>query len=176
MTPVIFQKAIERFGNVLLHLFGTAETVGQTTILKTEDVATAIESGPTWKFLSSCGRSFVDMQSVVVDEHDRPVSPGTVGEIKVRGLGTTLGYWNKEDETRKDFRDGWYYPLDMCRVDEKGFIYVVDRKKDMIITGGENVYPAEVENVLYKHPDVSQAAVIGTRGSKMGRSGNGVGG
>ena len=167
VTPVIFQKAIERFGNVLLHLFGTAETVGQTTILKTEDVATAIESG-NMEILGSCGRSFADMQSVVVDENDQPVSPGTVGEIKVRGLGNTLGYWNKEDETRKDFRDGWYYPLDMCRVDEKGFIYVVDRKKDMIITGGENVYPAEVENVLYKHPDVSQAAVIGTPDRKWG--------
>ena len=108
------------------------------------------------------------MQSVVVDENDQPVSPGMVGEIKVRGLGTTLGYWNKEDETRKDFRNGWYYPLDMCRIDAEGFIYVVDRKKDMIITGGENVYPAEVENVLYKHPDISQAAVIGTPDRKWG--------
>ena len=167
VTPVIFQKAIERFGNVFLHLFGTTETVGQTTILKTEDVAKALESGHT-EILGSCGRSFIDMQSVVVDENDQPVSPGMVGEIKVRGLGTTLGYWNKTSETKKDFRNGWYYPLDMCRIDDKGFIYVVDRKKDMIITGGENVYPAEVENVLYKHPGISQAAVIGAPDRKWG--------
>ena len=167
VTPVVFEKAIERFGNVFLHLFGTTETVGQTTILKTEDVAKALESGNT-EILGSCGRSFSDMQSVVVDEKDQPVQPGMVGEIKVRGLGTTLGYWNKEEETKKDFRNGWYYPLDLCRIDEKGFIYVVDRKKDMIITGGENVYPAEVENVLYKHPGVGQAAVIGTPDRKWG--------
>ncbi len=167
VTPVVFQRAIERFGNVFLHLFGTTETVGQATILKTEDVAKALESGDT-EILGSCGRSFADMQSMVVDEDDRPVSPGQVGEIKVRGLGTTLGYWDKDEETKSVFRNGWYYPLDLCRIDEKGFIYVVDRKKDMIITGGENVYPAEVENVLYKYPKVSQAAVIGTPDRKWG--------
>ena len=167
VTPVVFQKAIERFGNVFLHLFGTTETVGQTTILKTEDVAKALESGKT-EILGSCGRSFADMQSVVVDEKDQPVSAGMVGEMKVRGLGTTLGYWNRESDTRAVYRNGWYYPLDLCRIDDEGFIYVVDRKKDMIITGGENVYPAEVENVLYKHPQVSQAAVIGMQDRKWG--------
>ncbi|WP_028321034.1 class I adenylate-forming enzyme family protein [Desulfatiglans anilini] len=168
VTPVVFQRAIERFGNVFLHLFGTTETVGQATILRTEEIAQALADGDT-EILSSCGRSFADMQSVVVDENDRPVPPGVVGEIKVRGLGTTLGYWNKPAETRKDFRDGWYYPLDLCRMDEKGFIYVVDRKKDMIITGGENVYPAEVENVLYKHPTVAQAAIVGMPDDRWGQ-------
>jgi len=167
VTPVIFQRAIERFGNVWVHLFGTTETVGQTTILKTEDIAEALSTGNT-AILGSCGRSFADMQSQVVDSDDRPVAPGEVGEMKVRGLGATLGYWNKPEETRNDFRNGAYYSQDLCRVDEQGFIYVVDRKKDMIITGGENVYPAEVENVLYKHPDVSMAAVIGFPDEKWG--------
>ncbi|BEQ14147.1 class I adenylate-forming enzyme family protein [Desulfoferula mesophila] len=167
VTPVVFQRAIERFGNVWVHLFGTTETVGQTTILKTEDIADALATGNT-EILGSCGRSFADMQSMVVDGDDRPVAPGEVGEMKVRGLGTTLGYWNKPDETRNDFRNGAYYSQDLCRVDEQGFIYVVDRKKDMIITGGENVYPAEVENVLYKHPSVSMAAVIGTPDERWG--------
>lgn len=167
VTPVVFQRAIQRFGNVWIHLFGTTETVGQTTILRTEDIEDAFNTGNT-DILGSCGRSFADMQSMVVDENDNPVPPGVVGEMKVRGLGTTLGYWNKEAETRKDFRNGAYYSLDLCRVDERGFIYVVDRKKDMIITGGENVYPAEVENVLYKHPQVSMAAVIGTPDEKWG--------
>ncbi len=167
VTPVVFQRAIERFGNVWVHLFGTTETVGQTTILKTEDIADALASGKT-EILGSCGRSFADMESRVVDADDRPVAPGEVGEMKVRGLGTTLGYWNKPEETRNDFRNGAYYSQDLCRVDEQGFIYVVDRKKDMIITGGENVYPAEVENVLYKHPGVSMAAVIGTPDQRWG--------
>jgi len=167
VTPVVYERAVKRFGNVFLHLFGTTETVGQTTILKTEDIARALASGNT-EILASCGRSFADMESVVVDENDVPVAPGVVGEMKVRGLGTTLGYWQKAAETSQVYRNGWYYPLDLCRVDEQGYIYVVDRKKDMIITGGENVYPAEVENALYKHPDIAQAAVVGLPDSRWG--------
>jgi acyl-CoA synthetase (AMP-forming)/AMP-acid ligase II len=169
VTPVVFQKAIEIYGNVFIHLFGTSETVGQTTILKLTDVARALESGRT-EILASCGRSFADMESVVVDEHDNPTPPGVVGELKVRGLGNTIGYWRKKAETEAVFRHGWYYPLDLCRVDEEGFIYIVDRKKDMIITGGENVYPAEVENVLYRHPAVAQAAVIALPDKKWGEA------
>lgn len=160
VTPVIYKNAIEIFGNVFIHLFGTSETVGHTSILMPQDVAKAMDTGND-EIFSSCGRSSPDMQSVVVDENDVPIEPGQVGEIKVRGLGTTLGYWRKEEATKEVYRDGWYYPLDLCKVDENGFIYVVDRKKDMIITGGENVYPAEVENVLYKHPGIRLAAVIG---------------
>ena len=169
VTPVVYEKAINKFGNVFIHLHGTSETVGQTTILKTADIAAALASGNTG-LLASCGRSFADMECVVVDENDNPVLPGEVGEIKVRGLGTTMGYWNKAEETRAAYKNGWYYPLDLCRVDEDGFIYIVDRKKDMIITGGENVYPAEVENVLYKNPAVMQAAVIGTPDDKWGEA------
>ncbi len=167
VTPVIYKKAIQIFGNVFIHLFGTTETVGLTTILTTKDIANALDSGDD-EIFSSCGRSSADMQSVVVDENDNIVSPGVVGEIKVRGLGTTLGYWNKEDATKEVYRNGWYYPLDLCKLDKEGFIHVVDRKKDMIITGGENVYPAEIENVLYKHPAVAQAAVIGLEDRKWG--------
>lgn len=167
VTPVIYKKAIGIFGNVFIHLFGTSETVGHTAILTPRDVAKAMVSGNDDIF-SSCGRSSPDMQSVVVDQNDEPVEPGQVGEIKVRGLGTTLGYWRKEEATEEVYRDGWYYPLDLCRVDQDGFIYVVDRKKDMIITGGENVYPAEVENVIYKHPGVRLAAVIGLPDHKWG--------
>ena len=169
VTPVVFQKAIKIYGNVFIHLFGTSETVGQTTILKTSDVARALASNKS-EILASCGRSFADMESIVVDEDDNPVVPGVVGELKVRGLGNTIGYWRKEAETKAVFRNGWYYPLDLCKVDDEGFIYVVDRKKDMIITGGENVYPAEVENVLYRHPEVGQAAVIALPDEKWGEA------
>jgi acyl-CoA synthetase (AMP-forming)/AMP-acid ligase II len=167
VTPVVYQKAIQRFGNIFMHFFGTTETVGQTNILRLKDIEKALKDGKT-EILASVGRSFTDMESVVVDESDQPVPPGVIGEIKVRGLGTTLGYWKKEDQTNQVYRDGWYYPLDLCKVDEEGFIYVVDRKKDMIITGGENVYPAELENVLYKHPEVAQAAAIGLPDKKWG--------
>ncbi len=169
VTPVVFQKAIKIYGNIFIHLFGTSETVGQATILRLDDVEKALAEGNN-DILASCGRSFVDMESIVVDENDQPTAPGAVGELKVRGLGNCLGYWRKEAETAAVFRNGWYYPLDLCRVDDKGFIYVVDRKKDMIITGGENVYPAEVENVLYRHPKVSQAAVIALPDAKWGEA------
>ncbi len=169
VTPVVFQKAILIYGNVFIHLFGTSETVGQTTILRTFDVARALAVGKS-EILASCGRSFTDMESLVVDQNDKPVVPGEVGELKVRGLGNTIGYWRKEAETEAVFRDGWYYPLDLCKVDDEGFIYIVDRKKDMIITGGENVYPAEVENVLYRHPAVGQAAVIALPDAKWGEA------
>ena len=167
VAPVIFEKAIKKFGNIFIHLFGTSETVGQATLLRLTDIDMALSTGRT-EILGSCGRSCADMESQVVDEQDRLVPPGVVGEIRVRGVGVTRGYWNKESETAKVFRNGWYYPLDLCRTDEQGFIYVVDRKKDMIITGGENVYPAEVENVLYMHPGVVQAAVIGMPDEKWG--------
>jgi acyl-CoA synthetase (AMP-forming)/AMP-acid ligase II len=169
VTPVIFKKAIERFGNIFIHGFGTTETVGTVCLLKTEEVADALASGRI-EILSSCGRSYTDMQVQVVDENDAPVSAGVEGEISVRGLGVTLGYWNKERETRAAYKNGWFRTGDLGRMDEQGFMYVVGRKKDMIITGGENVFPAEVENILYKHPAVSQAAVVGLMHAKWGES------
>jgi len=156
----VYKKAIEKFGNIFIHLFGTTETVGTTNLLKLEWIDEHLKKGNI-KILGSVGKSAVDTVTVVVDDNDNPVAPGEIGEIKIKSLGNTLGYWKKEDETKKVYRNGWYYPLDLCKVDEDGFIYIVDRKKDMIITGGENVYPTEVENILYMHKDISQAAVVG---------------
>lgn len=160
VTPAVFEKAIEKFGNIFVHGFGTTETVGSVSILRTLEVEQALSEGRP-EILGSCGRSYMDTQAEVVDDNDLKVPPGIIGEIRVRGLGMTLGYWHKEEETRHAFRNGWYYTEDLGRVDERGFIYIVGRKKDMIISGGENVFPAEVENVLYRHPAVEQAAVIG---------------
>jgi acyl-CoA synthetase (AMP-forming)/AMP-acid ligase II len=84
-----------------------------------------------------------------------------VGEIIVKGDTITPGYWNLPEETEQAIRDGWLYTGDLAVMDEEGYVNIVDRKKDMIITGGENVYSTEVENVLYMHPDVLEAAVIG---------------
>ncbi len=169
VTPVVFQRAIERFGNIFIHAFGATETVGSVTILKTDVVKQALAEGRR-EILYSCGSSYADMQVEVVKEDGSPLPPGDVGEIRVRGLGTTQGYWHKEEETRRSFRGGWYYTEDLGRADERGLFYVVGRKKDMIITGGENVIPAEVENALYKHPAVAQAAVIGLADELWGES------
>ena len=91
----------------------------------------------------------------------KDVPPGSVGEIVYRGQQVTLGYWHNPQATAEAFRGGWFHSGDLVRSDEEGFLYVVDRKKDMIITGGENVYCVEVENALAWHPAVAELAVIG---------------
>jgi len=169
VSAVVFQRAIERFGNIFIHGFGTTETVGTISLLRTSDVATALKNGNIDIF-KSCGRSYIDTVAEVVGDDDKPVEAGIIGEIRTKGLGTTRGYWNNEVDTRRHFRNGWYYTEDLATTDDQGFIYIVGRKKDMIITGGENVFPAEVENILFKHPDVMEAAVIGTQDPMWGEA------
>ena len=102
----------------------------------------------------------------VVDEENEDVDSGEVGEIIVQSKSIMSGYWRKPEDTAKTIIDGWLHTGDMGYYDENGFIYIVDRKKDMIITGGENVFPREVEEVLYRHPAVLEAAVIGVPDEK----------
>ncbi len=97
----------------------------------------------------------------IVDDHDQDVEPGVVGEIIVKSKGVLKEWWHKPEETAETIVDGWVHTGDMGRYDEKGYIYIVDRKKDMICSGGENIYPREVEEVLYQHPAVHEAAVFG---------------
>ena len=97
----------------------------------------------------------------MVDAQNIDVSPGEVGEIIVQGDNIMKGYWKLPKETEKILKKGWLYTGDMATVDEEGYIFIVDRKKDMIISGGENIYPREVEEVLYEHPDILEATVIG---------------
>jgi long-chain acyl-CoA synthetase len=106
----------------------------------------------------------------IVDADDQPVPPGTVGEIVVRGDTVMMGYWNRPEETAKAVVDGWMHTGDGGYMDEDGFVYVVDRIKDMIITGGENVYSTEVENVVAQYPGVLQCAVIGVPDPRWGEA------
>ncbi len=111
--------------------------------------------------LRSGGQAAPHSELRIVDTGGNPVPTGTVGEICVRGGHVMQGYWNKPAETAAVLRDGWYHTGDGGYLDENGFVFVVDRLKDMIVTGGENVYSAEVESALSKHPAVAQSAVIG---------------
>ncbi|HEY6790694.1 MAG TPA: long-chain fatty acid--CoA ligase, partial [Trebonia sp.] len=99
---------------------------------------------------------------------DGEVTPGEIGEIAIRGHNVMKGYWNRPDATAAVTRDGWFRTGDLARLDEDGFYYIVDRKKDMIIRGGYNVYPREVEEVLYEHPAVLEAAVVGVPHPALG--------
>jgi long-chain acyl-CoA synthetase len=97
----------------------------------------------------------------VVDDDSQDVPQGDVGEILIRGHNVMKGYWNRPQDTAEAIRDGWLYTGDMGRVDEDGYFFIVDRKKELIIRGGYNVYPREIEEVLYEHPAVREVAVIG---------------
>ena len=109
----------------------------------------------------SIGTPIAGVEMKVVDEHDDEVAQGEVGEIVIRGHNVMSGYWQRPDSTEEAIRDGWFHSGDMARVDEDGYFFIVDRKKDMIIRGGYNVYPREVEEVLYEHPAVREVAVVG---------------
>ncbi len=120
--------------------------------------------------LASAGRAAINMQIKIVDEDDNEAPCGVAGELCVRGEGVMKGYWNKPDESAWSLRGGWQHTGDVCKMDGDGFLYYVDRKKDMIKTGGENVYSKEVEDVLYTHPAVGEAAVIGVPDEKWGEA------
>ncbi len=115
----------------------------------------------------SVGRAQFHVETRIVDENDRDVPTGQVGELVVRGPNVFTGYWGLPEATAEAFRGGWFHTGDMGRMDTEGFITLVDRKKDMIISRGENVYPIEVEQVLYRHPAVREVAVVGVPHAKF---------
>ena len=120
--------------------------------------------------VGSVGLPFIDTEIRIVDqetgERDMPI--GEAGEILIKGPQVMKGYWNRPEETKASLRDGWLYTGDIGRMDEDGYLFIVDRKKDMVITGGFNVYPRDVEEVLYEHPKVLEAGVIGVPDERSG--------
>lgn len=120
--------------------------------------------------LTSAGRATASAEVRIVDAEDREVARGEIGEVVVRGPMVMLGYWNQPEQTARALRGGWMHTGDAAYMDEEGFIFIVDRVKDMIITGGENVYSTEVENAVYKHPAVRECAVIGIPDERWGEA------
>ena len=107
-------------------------------------------------------------ETKIVDDAGAPVEPGAIGELAVKGPGVMKSYYNDPEATAAVLRDGWLLTGDMARTDEDGFIHLVDRKKDVIITGGENIYPVQVEDFLHRHPDIKDVAVIGLPDERLG--------
>jgi long-chain acyl-CoA synthetase len=118
--------------------------------------------------LGSVGQPIPGVQVAIHDDDDRPVPTGELGEVCVRGPNVMLGYYRLPDETARTLRGGWLHTGDVGRLDPDNFLYIVERKKDLIIRGGFNIYPREVEEVLYAHPHVAEAAVVGMRDPLMG--------
>ena len=120
--------------------------------------------------VGSIGLPFPSVDAMAVDPEGNPLPPGEVGELAVKGPNVMMGYWNRPEETAQTLKDGWLFTGDVARMDEEGYFYIVDRKKDMIIAGGYNIYPREVEEVLYQHPAVKEAAVVGVPDAYRGET------
>lgn len=167
MAPALLEKALELFGPIMVQGYGSGETCALVTMLNERDHFEAIEGDG--RRLASCGRSYFDEDDVrVVDEDGHPVAPGEIGEIIVRGPTVMKGYWRAPALTAEVLDGAFYRTGDLATVDEDGYLYIVDRKKEMIISGGFNVYPLEVERVLYAHPSVLEAAAIGVPNEHWG--------
>ncbi len=165
----LLRRAIALFGCEFSHAYGATETAGTVISLPPGDHD---PDGPTPERLRSCGRPLPWVELELVDpETDQPVAPGEVGEIRIRSGMVTQGYWRKPAETAATITlDGWLKTGDAAYCDSDGFVFIHDRYKDMIVSGGENIYPTEIENVLGAHPQVGQVAVIGVPHAKWGET------
>jgi long-chain acyl-CoA synthetase len=166
ISEAVLQRAMMRFPNAgFFQAYGMTELSPCATYLSAAD-----HRGGKPGLLRSAGRASLSTEVRVVDEQGHEVPLGTVGEVAVRGANVMLGYWNKPEQTAAAVRDGWMHTGDGGRMDEDGYLYIVDRMKDMIVSGGENVYSAEVENALSQHPAVAASAVIGIPSDQWGEA------
>ena len=158
IAPTLLNRAEARFGRIFAQCYGQAESPMVITCLKPED----------HDRVGSCGRPFSFVECAVFDDEDKVLPVGEVGEIVCRGPQTMAYYWNRPEATEQAFRSGWLHTGDVGYMDKDGFYYLVDRKNDMLISGGYNVYPREVEDVLMAFDGVVEAAVVGLPDEKWG--------
>lgn len=167
--PLLKQVMREFPGIQLVQGYGMTEASPSLTQL-TAEYHVVSEGERDERRLLSAGKPVLGVEVRVVDEKGQDVPIGQVGEVIARGDNIMKGYWNLPEETGAVLKNGWYYTGDMGKFDEDHFLYIVDRKKDMIISGGENIYCPEVENILYQHPDVMEVAVVGAPDEKWGEA------
>lgn len=170
ISPTLINRIIETFKCDYIQTYGMTETSPFLTMSILRDHLCSLPYEEQLKYKATTGRKFIGVDLKVVNEKGEEVKPDNkdVGEIIVKGETITKGYWRLPQETKKVFKNGWLYTGDMAVIDKEGYVTIVDRKGDMIITGGENVYSIEVENVLYKHPSILEAAVIGVPDEEWG--------
>ena len=169
MPVELLKRAMKKFPCQFMQLYGQTETGPATTALRPEDHRLEGSEAQVAR-LASAGRPIVDYEVRIVDEDGRDVETGAVGELIVRSEAMTIGYWELPEETARTIRDGWLHTGDYCRFDADRYVFIVDRKNDMIISGGKNIYPREIEEVLYTHQAVLEAAVIGVPDDYWGES------
>ena len=168
ISAAVLQRAMARFANAgFVQVYGMTEMAPSMTVLTPAD---HLRAATQPELLGSAGRASLIAEIRIVDIHGNEVPRGTVGEVTARGPGVMLGYWNKPEVTKATVKNGWMHTGDGGRMDEEGYLYIVDRMKDMIVSGGENIYSAEVENTLAKHPAVAANAVIGIPSEQWGEA------
>ncbi|ASK33115.1 AMP-binding protein [Alloalcanivorax mobilis] len=167
MAPPRLREAMDVFGPIFTQGYGAGETTSTISILTLEDHLRALK-GDKPELLASCGRPYGESEVIVADDDGNPVATGEAGEILVRGPDVMQGYWGAPDLTAEVISNGWYHTGDVARQDEEGFFFIIDRKKDMIISGGFNIYPAEIEKVLYQHESVAECCVVGAPDQEWG--------
>ena len=160
IAPTVRDHAIDVFGPVLAQVYGQAEAPMAITRLLPEDHTDARQG--------SCGRPFTLVEASIWDDDDRPLGSGDVGEIVTRSGGLMREYWQDPEATARTMRGGWVHTGDVGVVDADGFFSILDRKNDMMISGGYNVYPSEIEDVLMAHPAVREAAAVGIADVRWG--------
>jgi len=161
MPAELLRRGMEKFGTIFMQGYGQSESGPDITFMSRKSHQVLGKSLEEQRVLASCGQPSLGVHVRIVDENNKDVKPHGVGEIIVQSKTVMVEYWCKPDDTQHAVVKGWLHTGDMGFYDERGFIYIVDRKKDMIISGGENIYPREIEEVLYNHPSVAEAAVIG---------------
>lgn len=169
MPVELLKRAMARFKCEFAQFYGQTETGPLTTLLRPRD---HILEGSKEQLarLASSGRAVLDYEVRIIDKEGKDVASGEVGEIIVRSEASMNGYWNLPEETAETIRDGWIHTGDFGRFDDEKYVYIVDRKNDMIISGGKNIYPRELEEIIYAHPAVRDVAVIGVPDDYWGES------
>jgi fatty-acyl-CoA synthase len=170
IAPELVRRIVERLGCDYIQTYGMTETSPYLTVSILAPHLEALPFEERLRIKARTGRPFGGVELKVVDDAGEavPCDDRAVGEIWVRGPTVTPGYWNRPDATAAAFADGWLKTGDLATIDAEGYVNIVDRKKDMIITGGENVYSTEVENALYEHPAVLEAAAFGLKDATWG--------
>jgi len=164
MSPSRLLESIERIGPVFSQLYGQTECY-PVSVLRKQD-----HDPKTPELLLSCGFPIAACEVKILDEDDREVRTGEAGEICVRAPHVMAGYWKRPETTAETLKNGWLHTGDIARADERGYMFILDRKKDMIVSGGFNIFPREVEDVLSQHPDVAMCAVVGVPDDKWGEA------
>jgi fatty-acyl-CoA synthase len=164
MAPSRLLEGIERIGPVFSQLYGQTECYPVSVLRKADHDPKQPE------LFLSCGFPVAGCEAKILDDEDREVAPGEAGEICVRAPHVMAAYWKRPEQTAETLKNGWLHTGDIARADERGYMFILDRKKDMIVTGGFNIFPREVEDVLATHADVAVVAVIGVPDDKWGEA------